>query len=101
MHHLKIIEEKQVHVDTTEIENEDGTYTYDTVLVETPKEETPAEPVVAAPESVTIESSEDDSFVEDTEEKVEGKKQIPGSNAFVPSTVGLIIAGEVIKDLIK
>ncbi len=28
------------------------------------------------------------------------KKAIPGSNAFVPSTVGLIIASEVIKDLI-
>lgn len=28
------------------------------------------------------------------------KKQIPGSTAFVPSIVGLIIAGEVIKDLI-
>lgn len=28
------------------------------------------------------------------------KKQIPGSTAFVPSVVGLIIAGEVIKDLI-
>ncbi len=27
------------------------------------------------------------------------KKQIPGSTAFVPSVVGLIIAGEVIKDL--
>lgn len=30
-----------------------------------------------------------------------GKRQIPGSIAFVPSVVGLIIAGEVIKDLIK
>lgn len=29
------------------------------------------------------------------------RKQIPGSNAFVPSVAGLIIAGEVIKDLIK
>lgn len=29
------------------------------------------------------------------------KRQIPGSNAFVPSVVGLIIAGEVIKDLIN
>lgn len=29
------------------------------------------------------------------------KRQIPGSNAFVPSVVGLIIAGEVIKDLVK
>ena len=28
-------------------------------------------------------------------------KQIPGSNAFVPSVAGLIIAGEVIKDLIN
>ena len=31
----------------------------------------------------------------------EGKRQIPASIAFVPSAVGLIIAGEVIKDLIK
>lgn len=29
------------------------------------------------------------------------KKQIPGSISFVPSVAGLIIAGEVIKDLIK
>ena len=29
------------------------------------------------------------------------KRQIPGSNAYVPSVVGLIIAGEVIKDLIE
>ena len=28
-------------------------------------------------------------------------KSIPGSISFVPSVVGLIIAGEVIKDLIK
>lgn len=28
-----------------------------------------------------------------------GRRQIPGSTAFVPSVVGLIIAGEVIKDL--
>lgn len=29
------------------------------------------------------------------------KRQIPGSNSFVPPVAGLIIAGEVIKDLIK
>ncbi|GFO84607.1 tRNA threonylcarbamoyladenosine dehydratase [Anaerostipes butyraticus] len=29
----------------------------------------------------------------------DGKRQIPGSTAFVPSVAGLIIAGEVIKDL--
>ena len=38
---------------------------------------------------------------EESEEIVEGKKQIPGSNAFVPSAVGLIIAGEVIRYLIS
>ena len=30
-----------------------------------------------------------------------GRKSIPGSNAFVPSSCGLLIASEVIKDLIK
>jgi tRNA A37 threonylcarbamoyladenosine dehydratase len=36
-----------------------------------------------------------------TTRKCTQRRQIPGSNAFVPSVVGLIIAGEVIKDLIK
>lgn len=36
-----------------------------------------------------------------TVRKCTARRQIPGSNAFVPSVVGLIIAGEVIKDLIK
>lgn len=30
-----------------------------------------------------------------------GRKRIPGSTSFVPSVVGLIIAGEVVKDLIR
>lgn len=29
------------------------------------------------------------------------RRQVPGSNAFVPSVAGLIIAGEVVKDLIR
>lgn len=33
--------------------------------------------------------------------EVSHRRQVPGSTAFVPSVVGLIIAGEVIKDLIK
>ena len=37
----------------------------------------------------------------ETEEKCTTRKQIPGSISFVPSVAGLIIAGEVIKDLIK
>lgn len=35
-----------------------------------------------------------------TERKCTARRAIPGSNAFVPSVVGLIIAGEVVKDLI-
>lgn len=31
----------------------------------------------------------------------ENRRQVPGSNAFVPSVAGLIIAGEVIKDIIQ
>lgn len=34
-----------------------------------------------------------------TVRKCTARRQIPGSNAFVPSVVGLIIAGEVVKDL--
>ena len=35
------------------------------------------------------------------EAKALGKRQIPGSVAFVPGAAGLILAGEVIKDLVK
>ena len=38
---------------------------------------------------------------EQSAETVEGKRQVPGSNAIVPSVAGLIIAGEVIRDLIN
>ena len=34
------------------------------------------------------------------EELPEGRRSLPGSVAFVPSVAGLIIAGEVIKDII-
>ena len=34
-----------------------------------------------------------------TARKYTQRRQVPGSNAFVPSVVGLIIAGEVVKDL--
>lgn len=33
--------------------------------------------------------------------KIEAKKPVPGSISFVPSVAGLIIAGEVVKDIIK
>lgn len=35
----------------------------------------------------------------ESSEKCAGRRQIPGSTAFVPSVAGLIIAGEVIKDI--
>ena len=38
---------------------------------------------------------------EEKEEMPEGRRALPGSVAFVPAAAGLIIAGEVIKDLIK
>lgn len=38
--------------------------------------------------------------VEPCNEMQEGRRSIPSSNAFVPSVVGLIIAGEVIKDIL-
>ncbi|MBQ3329769.1 MAG: tRNA threonylcarbamoyladenosine dehydratase [Ruminococcus sp.] len=37
----------------------------------------------------------------ETEELPQGRRSIPGSTSFVPSVAGLILAGEVIKDLIK
>ncbi len=36
--------------------------------------------------------------IDDTRQSTE-RRQVPGSNAFVPAVVGLIMAGEVIKDL--
>ena len=36
-----------------------------------------------------------------TARKCTQRRQVPGSNSFVPSVVGLIIAGEVVKDLAK
>ena len=36
-----------------------------------------------------------------SDQNQETKKQVPGSISFVPSVAGLIIAGEVIKDIIK
>jgi tRNA A37 threonylcarbamoyladenosine dehydratase len=35
-----------------------------------------------------------------TARKCTQRRQVPGSNAFVPSVVGLIIAGEVINDIL-
>ncbi len=47
------------------------------------------------------EVEENDGKSQEVNNENKGRKQIPGSIAFVPSVAGLIIAGEVIKDLIK
>ena len=36
-----------------------------------------------------------------TKRKCTARRAVPGSTAFVPSVVGLIIGGEVVKDLVK
>ena len=46
-------------------------------------------------------SAEDGDGMPGAERKGTGRRSTPGSTAFVPSVAGLIIAGEVIKDLIK
>ena len=49
-----------------------------------------------------IESADNENdYIEGVKRKGAVKRQIPGSTSFVPPVVGLIIAGEVIKDLIK
>lgn len=54
----------------------------------------PSEDALANYSEESLNSSE-------TERKGTPKRVVPGSNAFVPSTVGLIIAGEVIKDILN
>lgn len=54
------------------------------------------------PKLKVVYSKEKPIKVESANEPIpEGKRQTPASIAFVPSVVGLIIGGEVIKDLIK
>ena len=51
-------------------------------------------------EHVKVVYSKEEPLATDEKDEESGKS-VPGSVAFVPSVVGLIIAGEVIKDLIK
>ena len=57
--------------------------------------EEPIRPV----EDTSISCGEHDIDLPETAEKRTGRRDIPGSTAFVPSVVGLIIAGEAINDL--
>ena len=51
-------------------------------------------------ESREVSCKTDDTCPSEAEKKGgTGRRQVPGSNAFVPPVVGLIIAGEVVKDL--
>ena len=60
-------------------------------------EEKPIKPLGA----VSMDSREDEVSHLGVEQKGTGRKDIPGSIAFVPSAAGLIIAGEVVKDLTR
>ena len=50
-------------------------------------------------ESLKVVYSRENAIKPEGEDAFEDGKRVPGSNAFVPSVAGLIIAGEVIKDL--
>ena len=56
--------------------------------------------VVYSPE-LPINSGADPAALEDTQREGSTRRAIPGSTAFVPGVAGLIMAGEVIKDLCK
>lgn len=57
--------------------------------------EKPARPL----ENMSISFSTDGSCPPDEEQEFTNRRDIPGSVAFVPSVAGLILAGEVVKDL--
>ena len=60
-------------------------------------EEKPIRPM----EDMSDDREADSGCSPDTNRKGTGRRTIPGSTAFVPSVAGLIMAGEVIKDLTK
>ncbi|MBO5349533.1 MAG: tRNA threonylcarbamoyladenosine dehydratase [Clostridia bacterium] len=53
------------------------------------------------PNEVINNSQVSDKYLSENEEKFTARKHTPGSISFVPSVAGLIIAGEVINDLIR
>ena len=59
------------------------------------------EPPMTPIEDMSISCRENCICPPGTIRKCTQRRQVPGSNAFVPSVAGLIIAGEVIKDLIR
>ena len=60
-------------------------------------EEIPTRPI----ENISINGKTDNTCPPETEQPSTGRRDIPGSVAFVPSVAGLIIGGEVVKDLCK
>ena len=58
------------------------------------------EPAMKPVEDIEISYETDGSCSSRAQEDVGGRRRVPGSNAFVPAAAGLIIAGEVIKDII-
>ena len=59
------------------------------------------EPPVRPLEDVAVNYKQDSECPPEVQRKVSGRRDIPGSTAFVPSVAGLIIAGEVVNDLCR
>lgn len=60
-----------------------------------------SEEIPVCPQEDSFASSEaSGTCLTETEDACKGRRSIPGSVAFVPSVAGLILAGEVVKDLI-
>ncbi len=60
-------------------------------------EEEPTRPL----KDMSIDSGANDICPPEAEQRCSKRRDIPGSVAFVPSVAGLIMAGEVVKDLCK
>jgi tRNA A37 threonylcarbamoyladenosine dehydratase len=58
------------------------------------------EPITPLEDNATCKDIKSDSSVE-TETMHTGRRSVPGSTAFVPAVAGLMIAGEIVKDLTK
>ena len=64
-------------------------------------EEKPLKPMVMADtQGADVQTDDDEEDAKADEAKPKGKNSVPASNAFVPAAAGIVVGGEVVKDLI-
>ncbi len=64
-------------------------------------EEKPLKPMVMADtQGADVQTGDDEEDAKADEAKPKGKNSVPASNAFVPAAAGIVVGGEVVKDLI-